>query len=70
MVPNSCLFTERTAVLISGRGSNLQALPDKEGCNIRLVCANKKKSPGILKAKRYGIPSKIFSPFSFDDLEA
>ena len=70
MVPNSCLFAERTAVLISGRGSNLQALLDKEGCNIRLVCANKKKAPGILKAKRYGIPCKIFSPFNFDDLEA
>ncbi|MBN8537906.1 MAG: phosphoribosylglycinamide formyltransferase [Deltaproteobacteria bacterium] len=71
MIPNpSMKKLERTAVLISGRGSNLQTLLDKEGCNIRLVCSNKKKAPGLLKAKRSGIPTITFSPFSFSELNS
>lgn len=46
---------KRTAVFVSGRGSNLQALLDQEGCNIRLVCSHKDKLPADLKAKRHFI---------------
>lgn len=60
----------RTAVFISGRGSNLQALMDKEGCNIRLVCSNKNKIQGVLKAKRSSLTTKIISPINFKDLES
>ncbi|NUM58777.1 MAG: phosphoribosylglycinamide formyltransferase [Bdellovibrionaceae bacterium] len=70
MLTKPKLSQVRSAVLISGRGSNLQALLDKEGCNIRLVCSHKKSAPGILKAKRCGIPTKIFSPLRFAELEA
>lgn len=66
LTPN--LTSARTAVFISGRGSNLQALLDKEGCNIRLVVSNKKKAPGILKAKRSGVQFKVCSPLNFEDL--
>ncbi len=46
----------RMAVFVSGRGSNLQALLDQEGCNIRLVCSHKGKIPADAKAKRFRIP--------------
>ena len=46
----------RMAVFVSGRGSNLQALLDQEGCNIRLVCSHKAKIPADVKAKRFRIP--------------
>ena len=70
MLTKPKLSQVRSAVLISGRGSNLQALLDKEGCNIRLVCSHKKSAAGVLKAKRCGIPTKIFSPFRFAEMEA
>lgn len=66
LTPN--LFSARTAVLISGRGSNLQALLDKEGCNIRLVVSNKRKAPGVLKSKRAGCVTWVMSPLNFEDL--
>lgn len=66
LTPN--LLSARTAVFISGRGSNLQALLDKEGCNIRLVVSNKRKAPGVLKAKRAGVLVKAFVPVRFEDL--
>lgn len=46
----------KMAVFVSGRGSNLRALLDQEGCNIRLVCSHKSTIPADLKAKRNFIP--------------
>lgn len=66
LTPN--LLSARAAVFISGRGSNLQALLDKEGCNIRLVISNKRKAPGVLKAKRAGVMVKSLSPLRFEEL--
>lgn len=66
LMPN--LSSARTAVLISGRGSNLQALLDKEGCNIRLVVSNKRKAPGVLKSQRAGVFTKVMAPLKFEEL--
>lgn len=44
------------AIFVSGRGSNLQALLDQEGCNIRLVCSHGLEIPADLKTKRNFIP--------------
>lgn len=55
------------AVFVSGRGSNLQALLDQEGCNIRLVCSHLKLSAADLKSKRNFIP--VFKTKKIDFLE-
>lgn len=54
----------KVAVLISGRGSNLQALIN--ACNaadfpaeIRLVISNRAEAPGLLHAQRAGIPTRV-----------
>ena len=46
----------KMAVLVSGRGSNMQALLDQEGCNIRLVCSHRSAAPANFKARRHFIP--------------
>lgn len=50
----------RWAVLISGRGSNLQALLDL-GANldVRLVASSKASAPGLLRARRHGVPTLV-----------
>ncbi|MCB1969730.1 MAG: phosphoribosylglycinamide formyltransferase [Geminicoccaceae bacterium] len=54
----------RTAVLISGNGSNLQALIDattrgETGADLSLVIANKTDAFGLVRASRAGIPTKV-----------
>lgn len=56
----------RMAVFVSGRGSNLQALLDQEGCNIRLVCSHRSILPADLKAKRSFIPVYKTRKIDFD----
>lgn len=51
-------------VLISGGGTNLQALIDKQGSVIKsgkivCVCSNSASAFGLERAKRAGIPSKV-----------
>lgn len=47
----------RTAVLISGGGSTLQALLEmKHQIDISLVISNKSKIQGLNKARRFGVP--------------
>ncbi len=46
----------RMAVFVSGRGSNLQALLDQEGCNIRLVCSHAEAIAADYRCKRNFIP--------------
>ncbi len=48
------------AILVSGRGSNMQALLDQEGCNIRLVCSHRFLAAANFKARRNFIP--VFAP--------
>lgn len=54
----------RVAVLISGRGSNLQALIDACGdpafpAEIRLVISNEPGAQGLARAERAGIPTRV-----------
>lgn len=48
----------RVAVLISGRGSNMQALVVKEsGYEVALVASNKPQAPGLDWARAQGVPT-------------
>jgi phosphoribosylglycinamide formyltransferase-1 len=56
----------RTAVLISGSGSNLQALIDASRADdypaeITLVISNKPDAYGLTRAKQAGIPAEVIS---------
>ncbi|HVB34287.1 MAG TPA: phosphoribosylglycinamide formyltransferase [Patescibacteria group bacterium] len=56
---------KRVAVLLSGRGSNFEALADSvaagriPGAEIVLVISNRESAPGIEKARERGIPAKV-----------
>ena len=60
----------KIAVLVSGGGTNLQALIDYEKSNpdcpykIALVVSNTKNAYALERAKKAGIPAEIRSPFS------
>lgn len=51
---------KRWCVMISGTGSNLNALLNS-GANIALVVSSTPNAFGLLKARRYGIPTLILS---------
>jgi phosphoribosylglycinamide formyltransferase 1 len=57
--------TKRIAVLLSGRGSNFEALADSvaagriPGAEIVLVVSNREGAPGIEKALERAIPTKV-----------
>jgi phosphoribosylglycinamide formyltransferase-1 len=52
---------KRVAVLISGRGSNCQALIDRaEGYEVVLVASNRLHAPGLDSARTTGIPTFAF----------
>ncbi len=51
----------RVAVLISGRGSNMQALIDRaEGYEVVLVASDKLHAPGLDAARMAGVPTFAF----------
>ena len=55
---------KRIGVLISGGGTNLQALIDKQGTVIKsgeivCVCSNSATAYGLERAKKAGIPTKV-----------
>lgn len=59
----------RTGVLISGRGSNLQALIDAAAdptypAQISLVISNRLDAPGLDRARRAGIPTRVIASAS------
>ncbi len=66
---------KRTAVLISGRGSNLQAFieaaraPDYPA-QIALVISNVASAEGLERARRAGIPACVISHKDFESREA
>ena len=65
----------RVAVLISGRGSNLQALIDACAdpsfpAEINLVISNVPAAPGLARAERAGIPTRIIAHKQFHDRES
>jgi phosphoribosylglycinamide formyltransferase 1 len=60
----------RLGVLVSGRGTNLQAIIDwiaKETPNVKiaLVISNKENAPALERCKRHGIQSTHLNPKSF-----
>ena len=62
----------RIAVLISGRGSNLQALIDAQtsgqlGATIALVVSNRPDAGGLTKAEDAGIPTRVVNHKDFAD---
>ena len=65
------LFTERWAIFISGRGSNLSCLlngPQSE--KIRVVVSSTEKALGVLRARRAGIPVIILPrPIQWTELD-
>lgn len=71
----SCMTKVRVAVLISGNGSNLQALIDATQtenypAEIVLVISNKADAYGLTRAKQAGIPSQVVSHKDYDSREA
>jgi len=65
----------KLAVLVSGRGSNLQALIDAcKGedfpAEIVLVLSNKADAYGLVRAQEAGIPTAVLSPKAFADRES
>ncbi len=66
---------KRAAVLISGNGSNLQALMDaakapEYPAEIALVISNKADAYGLERAKKANVPSVIISHTNFPDRES
>jgi phosphoribosylglycinamide formyltransferase-1 len=65
----------RVGVLISGRGSNLQALLDACAdkafpAEIVLVVSNRSDAPGLDRARRAGVPTRLLDHKSFPTREA
>lgn len=58
-------MTKRLGILLSGRGSNFEALADSvaagriPGAEIALVLSNREGAPGVDRAKSRGIPTKV-----------
>lgn len=51
------MMSPRTAVFISGRGSNLQALLDMSECvRVSLVVSSQSEAWGVARARRHGVP--------------
>jgi len=63
---------KRTAVLISGGGSNLQALlgAPGEAAEIALVVSNRPDAFGLERARRHGVPAELLDHRSFASREA
>jgi len=64
----------RVGVLVSGRGTNLQALIDRvhrrEGIEIVAVASNRADAQGLERARRAGIETAVFSSSSYADRAA
>ncbi len=63
------------AVLISGSGSNLQAIIDasekgKIPCRVGIVISNKADAYGLVRARNHGIPTEVVSHKEFPSREA
>lgn len=63
------MFTERWAVFISGRGSNLASLLNLQTEKLKLVVSSSPKALGVLRARRAGVPVVILpKPIKWDEL--
>lgn len=64
-----------TGVLISGTGTNLQAILDRIAagrldCAIRLVLSNRANAAGLARAQRAGVPTAVIDHKAFPSREA
>ena len=58
-------------ILISGRGSNMQAILEaKPSMNIALVISNKPDAPGLQTARRHGVPTIVLNHRDYPGREA
>jgi len=61
----------RLAVLISGEGTNLQAILDRlhgrDGVEVTCVGANRPDAPGLERARAAGVPSGVFPMAAYPD---
>ncbi len=62
------------AVLVSGSGSNLQAIIDASergeiACRVGIVISNKADAYGLVRAKKHGIPTEVVSHKEFHSRE-
>jgi len=69
------LFPRRVAVLISGRGSNLQSIIDavaarRLDATVAVVVSNRSEAPGLLRARQAGIEALFLNPRDHADREA
>jgi len=67
--------SRRIAVLISGRGSNLQSIIDAVAsgrleASIAVVISNRAEAPGMLRAREAGIETLHLSPADYSDRDA
>ena len=63
------------AVLVSGSGSNLQAIIDASErgeihCRVGVVISNKADAYGLVRARNHGIPTEVVDHRSFESREA
>src|SRR3990172_9380427 len=63
----------RLGVLVSGRGSNLQAIIDRiEGgelpAEIAIVVSNRRDAQALMRARRHGVPTAVFERKDFGSL--
>jgi len=63
------------AVLVSGSGSNLQAIIDASGrgeipCQVGVVVSNTPDAYGLVRARNHGIPTDVVDHRSFESREA
>ncbi len=68
-------MARRTAILISGSGTNLQAFIDRVGAgeldlDLRLVFSNRPEAFGLERARRAGIPTACIAHGGFEDRES
>lgn len=68
-------MSRRLGVLISGRGSNLQAILDaiarrELDATVAVVVSNKSEAPGLLRAREAGIETVVLRPRDYEGREA
>jgi phosphoribosylglycinamide formyltransferase-1 len=73
--PSRPLFSRRVAVLISGRGSNLQSIIDaiasrQLDATIAVVIADRGQAAGLQRARDAGIEAMCLSPRDYPDRDA
>ncbi len=73
--PGATPGNRRLGVLISGRGSNLQAIIDaiaerRLDAEIAVVISNRRDAPGLGRARRAGIETAVFNHTSYPSREA